>query len=496
MYRAEAEQSRWIWLIMLSGLALRLFGLADESLWLDEAITAGRVYESAGQILFGWDSETQGPLYYLWVKAWGLTFGADEWMLRIWSVVWGTLAIWYTYQLGRQLFTATGAMLAALFMAVHPFAIHYSQEARPYGLFLCLAAASYYYLLKLMRQHSWPAAPLYVLATAAAFYTHAFGVFLIFSHLLIYWRFREEPQYHGSRRYPRPYLYTLIILFILCVPEIVQNVLAALDKISGDSPAGWIPVPTVKDLLKLPLEYFMNFTVGWIVLPLATLLALFRVATEPQLRLGFQWLVIVAVCFWLLPWIASLAVTPIFVVRYTMPGLLVIIFLMSSSTATLQALPRTLFALAILGLTMFPLWDYYTKVDKDPWRQTAEYLAARAKPGDAIFNYPSYTQDALRHYLPVPLRAQYVRPKSTEELERALANRERVWIVTSYPVSPRNGEPQLKMLREWGSELRHVAICDGLDMNPNAFWYAPISVELREMPAIFSGPEMPPTPDS
>lgn len=497
MYRSEAEQSRWIWLIVLSGLALRLLGLASENLWLDEVITADRVYEPVRQILFGWDSETQGPLYYIWVKAWGLMFGADEWMLRIWSVVWGTLAIWYTYQLGRQLFTSTGALLAALFMAVHPFAIHYSQEARPYALFLCLAAASYYYLLKLMRQHSWVTAAPYLAATTAAFYTHAYGVFLIFSHLLLYWRFRNESHYQGARRYPMPYLRTLIVLAVLCLPEVTQNIFAMLDKIAGDSPAGWIPVPGLKELFKLPLEYFMSFTVGFIVLPVVTLLALFRVATEPQLRLGFEWMVIVGVCFWLLPWIVSLTVAPIFIARYTIPALLVIIFLMSSSAATLQAIPRVLFVLLILGLTVSPLWDYYTKVDKEPWRETAQFLEERVKPGDVILAYPLYTHDALRHYLPVALRPKFLRGKTDEELNQALADCERAWIVTSYPVTTRNGEARLARLHTWGNEIRRTVINNGLAMNPNAFWCPDIVVELRTRPEPPSfGPDVPPTPDS
>lgn len=53
----------------------------------------------------------------------------------------GTLCIPAVYFLARQLFTGAIALLAALFMAVHPFAIHYSQDARPYST--CCAASSH-----------------------------------------------------------------------------------------------------------------------------------------------------------------------------------------------------------------------------------------------------------------------------------------------------------------------------------------------------------------
>lgn len=496
MLRSESEQTRWVWLIVLIGLALRLFGLASESLWLDEVITAERVYENLGQILVGWDSETQGPLYYVWIKCWGLMFGTDEWTLRIWSVVWGTLTIWYTYLLGRQLFTRTGALLAALFMAVHPFAIHYSQEARPYALFLLLTVASYHYLLKLMRQHSWSGASIYILTTAGAFYTHAFGIFLIVSHVCMFWLSRHESRFHGAKRYPKPYVQTLLVLLLVCAPELFQNALAALDKIEGTSPAGWIPVPGIRTLFKVPAEYFMNMTIGFIVLPLVSIFALFRVATEPQLRMGFQWLVIVGACFWLLPWLVSLVVTPIYVGRYTISGLLVVIYLMSSASASLQALPRTLFVIFILGLTAYPLLDYYTKVDKDPWRQSIEYLSERVKPNDVIVAYPHFVRGAVLHYLPSNLRAQFLRINSEDEFEQSLADPERVWEITSYDAHESRDITQLAQLDSWGKVLRRVNIDEDLKMNPHRFWSANITITLREQLPDLQGPPPLLTPDS
>lgn len=496
MLRSESEQTRWVWLIVLTGLALRLYGLASESLWLDEVITAQRVYEQLGQLLFGWDSETQGPLYYVWVKCWGLMFGTDEWTLRIWSVIWGTLTIWYTYLLGRQLFTRTGALLAALFIAVHPFAIHYSQEARPYALFVLLSVASYHYLLKLMRQHMWSGASLYILATAGAFYTHAFGVFLVMSHVCMFWWFRHESRFHGAKRYPKPYLQTLLVLLLVCAPELIQNALAALAKVEGTSPAGWIPVPGLRTLFKVPAEYFMNMTIGFIVIPLVSIFALFRVATEPQLRMGFQWLVIVGISFWLTPWLVSLVITPIYVDRYTAPGLLVIIYLMSSASASLQPLPRTLFVLLILGLTVSPLWDYYTKVDKDPWRQTVEYLTERVKPDDIIVAYPHFANGPIKHYLPVNLRKQLIRATTAAEFEQVLSNHERVWEITSYDMHDSTSAAQIERLASWGKLQRRINMNDELKMNPYRFWSSPITISLREQIPALPGPQPLLTPNS
>jgi uncharacterized membrane protein len=46
------------------------------------------------------------------------------------------------FALGRRVFSARAGLIAAAAWALAPFAIFYAVEARPYGLLMCLAAAS------------------------------------------------------------------------------------------------------------------------------------------------------------------------------------------------------------------------------------------------------------------------------------------------------------------------------------------------------------------
>ncbi len=483
MLRSEAENSRWLWLIILLGFALRMYGLAQESLWLDEMVTAKRVHDTIGDLLVGWDSETQGPVYYVWVKFWGLIFGTGEISVRFWSAIWGTLTIPLVYTLGRQLFTSTGAILAALFFAVHPFAIYYSQEARPYALFLFLCVASFVLLLSLMRQHRWPLAWGYILSTTLAYYTHVFAVFLIFSEVLIYLVFRREREFRGSGRYPKPFYLTFLFLCLLCIPETAQNSAAMFSKMGGETMASWIPLPTVRDLFEAPVKYFMNQYVGAAAIMLVSVLAALRFYSEPRLRLGFIFLFILGISFWLLPWIVSLTVTPVFVLRYTIPGLLIVIFLMATASASLQALPRQLFVVALLSLTVYPLWNYYTKVDKDPWRQAGEYLSARMTATDIIIPYPPFTQVPVRHYLLPHLREQVMRADSVQALEPLLNSAERIWVVDSYDSKRETYRDMLPLLNTWGKEVRTVDLHATEDINPTGFWICPLRITLREREA-------------
>lgn len=53
--------------------------------------------------------------------------------------------------------------------------------------------------------------------------------------------------------------------------------------------------------------------------------------------------------------------------RYAAPSLLALVFLMAAATVALPKLPQLSVGIVLALLTAFPLWNYYTKVDKDPW---------------------------------------------------------------------------------------------------------------------------------
>ena len=480
MLRSEAERSRWIWFILLAGFALRMYGLGQESLWLDEIMTAVRVHESVHDILFGWDSGNQGPIYFLWTKAWALLAGTSEFSLRFWSAIWGTLTIQLVYVLARQFFSGTGSILAALFFAVHPFAIYYSQEARPYALFLFLAVAAFILLSSLMRQFRWLSAISFVLVSAMTFYTHPYGVFVILSEVILYYSFKGTGKFRGAARYPRPYFITFIILFLLCAPGAIQHAIALADKMSGLTATSWLEKPGLYKLLTTPAKYFMNAQIGAVVILLTSVLAVLRFYSETRLRPGFRFLLILAISFWLVPWLIAVTVSPIYDLRYTIPGLLVVIFLMATASASLQALPRQLFVAVVLGLTMYPLWNYYTKTDKDPWRETGEYLSARLEAADVVIPYPPFTNEAVQYYLLPHLRDQVIRVDSVQALVPILNSTNRFWVVESYSPLAQHYLDMLPVIETTGRNVRTVNITDMLDVDPNAFWVCPIRVSLRE----------------
>ncbi len=119
------------------GAILRFYRLDGRSLWLDELITAQVIrFDRLSQVfdyLQFWVDNT--PLTY--VQTWLLRgFGGSEIAIRWPYALAGTLNIPALYFLGRALCRPRVGLLAALLMAILPFAVWYSQEARSYADFM------------------------------------------------------------------------------------------------------------------------------------------------------------------------------------------------------------------------------------------------------------------------------------------------------------------------------------------------------------------------
>ncbi|MCL5962028.1 MAG: glycosyltransferase family 39 protein [Chloroflexi bacterium] len=90
------------------------------------------------------------PLYYYLLHFWSAFVGTSELALRWLSLVSGLLLVSVVYALGRRLFSPTVGLLAAVFAAVSPFLVYYSQEARMYSQVAFLAALSFYLFARLI----------------------------------------------------------------------------------------------------------------------------------------------------------------------------------------------------------------------------------------------------------------------------------------------------------------------------------------------------------
>lgn len=165
--------------LTLLAAAIRFSTLGRQSYWYDELATVSVLHRSFGGMLHAVvRSEATPYLYYLLAWPWTRVFGLGEAGLRSLSAVAGTLTVPVTYAAGAMLVSRRVGVVAAAIVAVNPFLVWYSQEARAYALFALFAALTVYFFARALRGERRSLAA-WALTAGLAVATHYFAVFIV-----------------------------------------------------------------------------------------------------------------------------------------------------------------------------------------------------------------------------------------------------------------------------------------------------------------------------
>jgi mannosyltransferase len=189
--------------VLLLAFGLRLYHIGAQSLWNDEGTSVALAARDLAAITQGAANDIHPPLYYYLLHFWMALFGNSELAVRALSALLGTLVVLLVFALGDLLAAAVHqdgrrmGLLAALFAALSPFQVYYSQEARMYILTAFLGAASVYAFLRLLSggqnarsggNHRPYVTILYVIATILLLYSHYFAAtVLVVENLAFLW---------------------------------------------------------------------------------------------------------------------------------------------------------------------------------------------------------------------------------------------------------------------------------------------------------------------
>jgi 4-amino-4-deoxy-L-arabinose transferase-like glycosyltransferase len=194
----ESRGLLWLWALTLFAFLLRVYRLDFQPLWWDEGWTVYFATSDPSSMLARTAIDIHPPFYYLVLHIWTLILGPGAVSVRLFSVVVGTLSVPLMFLVGRRLFGGETGIVAALVLAVAPFHIYYSQEARMYALVAFLALLSTHLFLSLLdRQAS--GAPtrvlwlVYVIVTSLAMYTEYYAAFVPLAQTL--YLFIRFPRY-------------------------------------------------------------------------------------------------------------------------------------------------------------------------------------------------------------------------------------------------------------------------------------------------------------
>ena len=179
---AEEGRAPLIAVAVLTVLAfgLRIVGV-DQSLFGDEHYTYATVTDNSlgGAVSDVYHTSVTPPLHY--VLAWlSLQWGGDDViLLRVPSLIFGTALVPLVFAIGRRVAGARAGLLAAVVIALDPFAIWYSDEARAYALMTFLVAFSTFAMLRAADGGGRRWWVLWAGSACAALYSHYTAVFVI-----------------------------------------------------------------------------------------------------------------------------------------------------------------------------------------------------------------------------------------------------------------------------------------------------------------------------
>jgi mannosyltransferase len=376
---SAASTGRWLFGILAVAAVARLILIGAESYWFDEIWAVKQVRGELGAVLSSLAKEdVHPPLYPIVLWGWIRLMGEAEWATRLLSALVGTGAVAVLYALGRDLFNRRTGLVAAAILALHAFAVYYSQETRCYSLMLFLATLATWALVR------WERAPsstrrafAYVLAGTALAYVHVFAIFVLLAH--------------GIWALTLPHLRVRMIvagaIILAAFAPWLPFMLGQVDRVQEGF---WIDPMTWTDPLKW-LWYWSGYNIPLLLL-LVPLIGLgFRRSTLKQARL----LALMAALPVAIPVLLSVLGEPIFHHKYPIAILTPLCLAAAVGLIGLKPSRRRIAAAALVFLLVIGLpVTVYLKVDKEQYREIAELAVSDERGGSGLIS-----EDGMRHYI-------------------------------------------------------------------------------------------------
>jgi mannosyltransferase len=193
-------------LVLLLGMALRLYQLDADSLWLDEVKTGitSRL-DFVSMVNYQAEKSVHPPLLYMVTHFFLASMGESDFVVRLPAALLGSLSLLLVYEVGKLLWTRREGVIGAFLLAISAYHVRYSQEARHYSLMVFLGLLSLIFLLKALQRGQWRMWILFALSTSLNLYTHYFAFLILPSELVFAawvilddWRSARAEHPHGS----------------------------------------------------------------------------------------------------------------------------------------------------------------------------------------------------------------------------------------------------------------------------------------------------------
>ena len=406
------------------------------------------------------------PLYALVLRGWVAAAGSGDAAMRVPSVLAGTLTIAAAAWLAREADgRAVVSVFAAVFVAVSPYALEFSQEAAPYALAALLATTALAAGWRWRRTGTRRDAATAVALGVAAAYAH----YVVVVILGLVWLIGLTRWAGPSRVRVRDWALAGGIVAVAWLPWLAALIAhwlaAAAPRASLQSPI------SLGDLARTLGQYIAGSAallqserlLVWGGLALGVVLvALGWFAGRDPERRGLRVMAVAAAIVFVGPALAALSTGAwLFVAHFgvlTLPAVLVIAAAGVAHGGEMRiGAPRWLssgLATALCVVAIVGIWQFRTHPPHgaDGLRELVATLEASAQPNDWVLVDPAILTPSLAQYTSRPLTGipeafdlrdlygPYARPASDEQLREAVraavAGHGRVWLVTREELEP------------------------------------------------------------
>jgi mannosyltransferase len=450
----------------LLALALRLYGLADKPLWLDEVLTQKRSLLPFAQLVTDSLVNKHLPTYFIIARLFDTPI-VNEALLRLPSALFGSLAVLLVALIACEARNPRAGLVAGMLMALSPIEVEFSQEARSYALVSCLVMLALWGLVRIVKQ-STGAAPegpakngftgwaAYVIGTVGALNVLLVSAFWLLCANLA-WPVAVSGAGANRRKPLRTWMAVQALVVLTWLPGLI-----AIARVNHEDPLRgyrWIPSSTFQhvgavlssvylfraaNMSTLALVPTLLPGFGFIVLALALYGAW-------RLKADVNMLAVIGLTVMTMPG-ALLVLSifhPVWVPRYLLWGTGAYYVLAGIGAAALPPRPFIALAAVLAVGGLVNLAPYYSAETKPRWDLAAAYLAAHVSPDDSIVVNDGPAKTMLDVYgaqagLDRPAIDGYYIDHATAHLRPA----GHVWIVFGRTGQGNSGSPA-SYLRKW-----------------------------------------------
>ena len=383
-------------IITTIGAILRLATLSNESLWYDEAYTAFITALPINDMIQATLNDVHSPLYYLILYPLTTLLGHSEYIIRLPSALAGITLIPLTHRLTTKLnLPQPTPTIAALLIALAPFQIYYSQEARMYTLLMLLTTTATLALI----ERRWP---LLAITAAATMWLHNLGCLYIaaLGWLTLY-------KYPPKTKTWQPYA-ALTIAALAWLPWIIWGLIPQVQAVTDSF---WIQKPHIGTPIQNLTELIFSHRADHYLLIAPPLL----IFTIPNIKKHWP-LIALTLLPLALAIIISLTIQPILIPRILAPTAIPLTILLATGL-TPHKQKWTTWILPAGFIIVFTAWYIQYTIDpltgRFPWDYGQEKFTQNIQPNDIIYHGSPASYITSSYYIP---NTQYVMRRDTDLL--------------------------------------------------------------------------------